>query len=486
MPFHEIEVFAMREKILVLEDDDNLRQLVVESLEDMNQSFQIVDVHRPELAIDAARHTRFDLMLTDVRMAGFTDGLGALEEVKKHCPNIYSIVMTGFMEFDKPEVRAMRCGTDFFLKKPFDLKKLENAIIQVLATKQSSDTIQNQVKGFFNSAKRSLMKLTGKEVEKETTELERDRSLFFNAYFTAIQTTTLDVSGAIQVWDYLIAFEREHEDLLIDVGPPASELASKYRRLLEFCADLTEKRTPAKIPPRDKNQIGVPLFSQFYERVREGDIPRPYLNRAPAVWNLTKDIENQIRAKPSDKEWPKLFSKIFGEDPVAKAERQKQERSQEQQRQIQEQLRQVTQQIAQKEPTLREIRQTIYTDFYEAIRTDQLTPFSTLWIWDTLIGLEIRPTDQDISKYQTLRSYLSRLITEKPQRSSTPRANFQIPIPLLTHLCHQIRHHHLPLQRFAQAPGLWILHQQIQRKIRVAPPQWPDPFRLLFGSNPPP
>ena len=91
MPFHEIEVFAMREKILVLEDDDNLRQLVVESLEDMNQSFQIVDVHRPELAIDAARHTRFDLMLTDVRMAGFTDGLGALEEVKKHCPNIYSI-----------------------------------------------------------------------------------------------------------------------------------------------------------------------------------------------------------------------------------------------------------------------------------------------------------------------------------------------------------------------------------------------------------
>ena len=481
----------MREKILVLEDDENLRAIVVESLEDLEQSFQIVDVGRPEEAMEAARHTRFDLMLTDVRMAGCTDGLGALAEVKKHCPSIYSIVMTGYMHEDRPEVRAMRCGTDFFLNKPFSLAKLSNAIIQVLATKQSNDTLQQQVKGFFNSAKRSLLRLAGKEVQKEDTELERDRNLLFNGYFTAIQTTNLHVSGAIQVWDYLVAFEQEYESLLIDVGEQASELASKYRRLLDFCAELTEKRKTSEIPPREPGQISTELFTQFHTRVLEGAVNRSYLNRAPGVWNLQQDIKQKLKSKPDDKEWPTLVLKIFGEDPVEKAKKEQQEAEKRRAEQQKADLQKLTEQLKQQpveKPPLERHRNDFFNSYFAAVKGAKVTLFGATWTWDNLIKLErdyaTTPSPELGPKYLTLLNFLNRLVQERTNRPIVSRAAYEIEIELFKAFCLRVYQGAVSQSDFCKAPAVWFLDQQIKRKLKPAPADWPKPFSKIFGRDP--
>jgi two-component system, NtrC family, response regulator HydG len=74
----------MSATILVLEDDDNLRAEVGETLEDADH--QVILCASPTEAIAAAKKQPFDLFLTDVRMAGEIDGVGALAVIKQIQP----------------------------------------------------------------------------------------------------------------------------------------------------------------------------------------------------------------------------------------------------------------------------------------------------------------------------------------------------------------------------------------------------------------
>jgi DNA-binding NtrC family response regulator len=71
----------MSATILVLEDDDNLRAEVGETLEDADH--QVILCASPTEALAAAKK---QLFLTDVRMAGEIDGVGALAVIKQIQP----------------------------------------------------------------------------------------------------------------------------------------------------------------------------------------------------------------------------------------------------------------------------------------------------------------------------------------------------------------------------------------------------------------
>ena len=98
--------------ILVLEDDKNLCTLLGESLED--EGYRVTLCSDPESAIKQARTTSYDLMITDVRMAGVVDGVGALQAIKRIRPRIRSIVMTGYADSAVP-ARAANIQADEYL-----------------------------------------------------------------------------------------------------------------------------------------------------------------------------------------------------------------------------------------------------------------------------------------------------------------------------------------------------------------------------------
>lgn len=105
-------------RILILEDDQVLREAMASTLED--HGYVVEAVGRGQDAIEKARETSFDLVIVDVRMEGI-DGLEALAEVKKEQPVVGSMVVTGYAS-EEDSIRAIKLGVDEYLKKPFPLK----------------------------------------------------------------------------------------------------------------------------------------------------------------------------------------------------------------------------------------------------------------------------------------------------------------------------------------------------------------------------
>jgi DNA-binding NtrC family response regulator len=120
----------MKMKILVVEDDDQLREVILQSigLED----FQILGVSSAEAAIERLEDESFDILVTDINLPKMS-GLDLLQQCTRLQRGIVTIVMTGFGTIDLA-VEAMKRGASDFLVKPFKLGTLL-AAIRVAATR---------------------------------------------------------------------------------------------------------------------------------------------------------------------------------------------------------------------------------------------------------------------------------------------------------------------------------------------------------------
>lgn len=116
-------------RVLVLEDHDQMRQALVEALED--EGYEVVSATRGEEAVERASEAAFDLLITDIRMEGM-DGLEALRHVRHQQPGIHSMVVTGYSTEDD-SIRAIRLGAGDYLRKPFKLNEFLKRVNRLVA-----------------------------------------------------------------------------------------------------------------------------------------------------------------------------------------------------------------------------------------------------------------------------------------------------------------------------------------------------------------
>jgi CheY-like chemotaxis protein len=122
---------AARATILVADDDDELRGLVVETLR--SDGYNVVEARdgAETLSILADTEgdpsTRPDVVVTDVRMPKLS-GLGVLEELRHAHVSLPVVLMTGFPPASI-EVVAKRLGAVGVLRKPFDVDDLRTAVM---------------------------------------------------------------------------------------------------------------------------------------------------------------------------------------------------------------------------------------------------------------------------------------------------------------------------------------------------------------------
>ena len=140
-------------KILVVDDDDNLRQMLVRYL--CQHGHACIGADRVEAALDILQRDRdISIILSDVKMPGKT-GIDLLSAVRAEKGREFQfIVMTAYAAVDQA-IEALRLGAQEFLQKPFDLKDLrrvietaEEAIAQRRAQKLSKRNLEAE-----NSAK---------------------------------------------------------------------------------------------------------------------------------------------------------------------------------------------------------------------------------------------------------------------------------------------------------------------------------------------
>ncbi len=114
-------------KILVVDDDMDLRSSIVSALNEEGQ-YTVDQACDGEEAVNRVRASQYDLVLMDVNMPKMT-GIEALKEIKAHDPSIMVIMLTAFSNI-LDAVKATRLGAFNYLEKPVKSDNLAYMIDQ--------------------------------------------------------------------------------------------------------------------------------------------------------------------------------------------------------------------------------------------------------------------------------------------------------------------------------------------------------------------
>ncbi len=106
--------------------DDELAILKVLSRDLREENFLVTAVSSGSDAIRALHDTLYDLVITDLAMAGI-NGVDVLRATRKIAPMTAVIIITGY-EDSKKAREAISIGVDDLLAKPFEIEKLITSI----------------------------------------------------------------------------------------------------------------------------------------------------------------------------------------------------------------------------------------------------------------------------------------------------------------------------------------------------------------------
>ncbi|MBL4680810.1 MAG: sigma-54-dependent Fis family transcriptional regulator [Pseudomonadales bacterium] len=126
-----------KECILVVEDDDELREAVKETLQ--LAKFRVEIARSGEEALTVLKRCDVDMVVSDVNMEHM-DGIELLENIRKVYRDLPVLIMTAYADVTKA-VAAMRLGAVDFLLKPFEPSVLIDTLKQQIGTKSFSNPI---------------------------------------------------------------------------------------------------------------------------------------------------------------------------------------------------------------------------------------------------------------------------------------------------------------------------------------------------------
>jgi len=118
------------ETIFVIDDDQDLRESIIEILED--HGFSAVGCESAEIALQKMKTELPILVVVDNMMPGMS-GMAFIPLIRNDYPSIKIIMITAFSTVDNA-VAAMKSGADDYLAKPFKRNDLLMAIKRNLET----------------------------------------------------------------------------------------------------------------------------------------------------------------------------------------------------------------------------------------------------------------------------------------------------------------------------------------------------------------
>lgn len=115
-------------RILVVDDEQSMRQLLEISLERDGSAVTAVD--SAEKALNELGENVFDIVVQDIRMPGM-DGVSLLKLIQDRTPETPVIMMTAYSTRETA-MNAMRFGARDYIEKPFDVEELKLRIRNIL------------------------------------------------------------------------------------------------------------------------------------------------------------------------------------------------------------------------------------------------------------------------------------------------------------------------------------------------------------------
>jgi two-component system OmpR family response regulator len=128
-------------KILMIEDDPELAEILSEYLEQFDM--QITNVEDPFLGISTLNTGDFDLVILDLTLPGL-DGLDVCSDIRKR--HDIPIIISSARHDITDKVEALERGADDYLPKPYNPRELEARIKSLLRReKHDFETVSEKV-----------------------------------------------------------------------------------------------------------------------------------------------------------------------------------------------------------------------------------------------------------------------------------------------------------------------------------------------------
>ncbi|MBC5832715.1 sigma-54-dependent transcriptional regulator [Vibrio metschnikovii] len=122
-------------KVLIVEDDEGLREALVDTL--ALAGYEWLEADSAEDALIKLKAHPVDIVVSDVQMAGM-GGLALLRNIKQHWPNVPVLLMTAYANIEDA-VAAMKEGAIDYMAKPFAPEVLLNMISRYAPVKSDDD-----------------------------------------------------------------------------------------------------------------------------------------------------------------------------------------------------------------------------------------------------------------------------------------------------------------------------------------------------------
>ena len=135
-----------RARILVVDDDSNLVELVKFKLKSAN--YEVVAALQAEKAREVIKSNTYDLAFVDLKLAN-QDGLSLMEEIHTIRPEMPVIILTGYGSIENA-VEAIKRGAYSYLTKPFDPREALLQIARALENRNLSQENQ-RLKGLLEN-----------------------------------------------------------------------------------------------------------------------------------------------------------------------------------------------------------------------------------------------------------------------------------------------------------------------------------------------
>jgi len=173
--------------ILIVDDEADLRNLLVEALTD--EGYAADGAENGARALDLVRQKHFPVIFTDLNMPGGLSGLELLRAIHDEDPRTLGILMTGYATTEAA-IQALKRGAYDFIQKPFKLVEiqasLERALEHYRLLRENEEYQQNL---------ECMVEARTQEILGLKNDIERLFEGFVNASVTAIEARDPSTSG---------------------------------------------------------------------------------------------------------------------------------------------------------------------------------------------------------------------------------------------------------------------------------------------------
>src|SRR5438445_12726215 len=123
-----MEETIVNEKILIVDDDDGVRAVLGQSLQDAGH--RVSSAESGEKAIASVREEAFDLIILDMVLPR-VDGMAVLKDITALRPEMPVIMITGYASVETA-IKAMKMGAVDYIVKPFRMEEVHLVVGEAL------------------------------------------------------------------------------------------------------------------------------------------------------------------------------------------------------------------------------------------------------------------------------------------------------------------------------------------------------------------